>query len=119
MLGGLAAGLLKGGGLSVGLRTAALRAGIRRPIAWRDLRHQFVTLLIAAGKHPKYIKEQARHHSAGFTLDRYGDLFETLPIMPVEWWDDLRWPQGCPYVMGTIWAQKYKTGAETTVSSES
>ena len=50
--------------------------------------------MIAAGKHPKYIAAQAGHSSAGFTLDRYGSLFETLPISPVEWWDDLIWPGG-------------------------
>ncbi len=31
-------------------------------------------LLIAAGRDPKYIAQQAGHHSAGFTLDRYGHL---------------------------------------------
>lgn len=63
-------------------------------MAWHDLRHQFVSLLIASGKHPKYIATQAGHASAGFTMDRYGSLFETMPISPVEWWDDLLWPSG-------------------------
>ena len=53
-----------------------------------------VSLLIAAGKSPKYIALQAGHASAGFTLDRYGHLFETVRPMPVEWWDDLLWPGG-------------------------
>lgn len=75
-------------------QAAQLRAGIKNPIAWHDLRHQFVSLLIAAGKHPKYIAIQTGHSSAGFTMDRYGSLFETLPITPVEWWDDLLWPGG-------------------------
>ena len=75
-------------------RGAQIRAGIRRPIRWHDLRHQFVSLLIAAGKSPKYIALQAGHASAGFTLDRYGHLFETVRPMPVEWWDDLLWPDG-------------------------
>jgi integrase len=75
-------------------RDAQLRAGVRSPITWHDLRHQFVSLLIAAGKHPKYIAVQAGHSSAGFTLDRYGSLFETLPVTPVEWWDDLLWLGG-------------------------
>lgn len=74
-------------------RDAQLRAGRRTPITWHDLRHQFVSLLIAAGKHPKYVAVQAGHSSAGFTLDRYGSLFETLPITSVEWWDDLLWPR--------------------------
>ncbi len=75
-------------------RAAQRRAGIKAPITWHDLRHQFVSLLICAGKHPKYIAQQAGHSSAGITLDRYGTLFETLPITPVEWWDDLLWPSG-------------------------
>jgi integrase len=75
-------------------RGAQIRAGIRRPIRWHGLRHQFVSLLIAAGKSPKYIALQAGHASAGFTLDRYGHLFETVRPMAVEWWDDLFWPDG-------------------------
>lgn len=31
--------------------------GIDKPISWHDLRHQFVSLLIAAGKHPKQIAD--------------------------------------------------------------
>ena len=38
------------------------------------------------------ISQQARHYSAGFTLDRYGDLFESISVTPVEWIDDLIWP---------------------------
>ena len=83
-------------------RKAQAGAGVRRPIAWHDLRHQFVTLLIAAGKHPRYIREQARHHSAGFTLDRYGGLFESIPITPVEWIDDLLWPSGSGIVLALL-----------------
>jgi hypothetical protein len=50
---------------------------------------QFVSLLIAAGKHPKYIATQAGHASARFTLDRYGHLLERITPQPVEWIDDL------------------------------
>jgi hypothetical protein len=57
--------------------------------------------MICAGKHPKYIAQQAGHSSAGFTLDRYGSLFETVPITPVEWWDDLIWPGGWHHI-GTV-----------------
>ena len=64
------------------------------------LRHQFVSLLICAGKHPKYIAQQAGYSSAGFTLDRYGTLFETLSITAVEWWDELLWPSG--HHLGTV-----------------
>lgn len=69
-------------------RNAQIRAGLA-PITWHDLRHQFVSLLIAAGKHPKYISTQAGHGSAGFTLDRYGHLLEGMAAQPVEWIDDL------------------------------
>ncbi|MDR7556566.1 MAG: site-specific integrase [Armatimonadota bacterium] len=101
-------------------RKAQIRAGIRRPISWHDLRHQFVSLLIASGRHPKYIAKQARHASAGFTLDRYGELFETIPITSVEWWDDLLWPQGCPYVPWTQFGHTDDAvGAETRVLSAS
>lgn len=67
------------------------------PISWHDLRHQFVSLLICAGKHPKQISTWARHTDAGFTMKQYGHLFDSVPITPVEWWDDLLWPAGCPY----------------------
>ena len=83
-------------------RKAQAAAGIRRPISWHDLRHEFVVLLIAGGKHPKYIAQQARHHSAGFTLDRYGDLFETVLITPVEWIDDLLWPPESGNTLATL-----------------
>jgi len=73
-------------------------AGIKRPIRWHDLRHQFVSLLIAAGKHPLYISRQAGHADPGFTLRRYGHLFETVRPTPVEWWDDLLWPSGCHHL---------------------
>jgi integrase len=68
-------------------REAQVRAGVG-PIRWHDLRHQFVSLLIAAGKHPKYISTQAGHASAGFTMDRYGHLLEQMTPHPVEWIDD-------------------------------
>lgn len=96
-------------------RKAQTAVGIRRPIAWHALRHQFVTLLIAAGKHPKYIAKQARHYSAGFTLDRYGDLFETVPITPVEWIDDLLWPSGFDVRRAQFGHKTAGTQAETRV----
>jgi integrase len=39
-----------------------------------DARHTFVAHLLAAGANPVYVKEQAGHHSAAFTLDVYGHL---------------------------------------------
>ncbi len=79
-------------------RGAQRAAGIARPISWHDLRHLFVSLLIAAGKHPKYIAPATRHRDPGFSLRTYGHLFDSLPVTAVEWWDDLLWPTGCPFV---------------------
>lgn len=76
-------------------------AGGRHPVcstSTHDLRHQFVSLLIAAGKHPKFIASAARHRDPGFSLRTYGRLFDSMPIAAVEWWDALLWPAGCPYV---------------------
>jgi hypothetical protein len=47
-----------------------------------------------AGKHPKYIADQMGHASAAFTLDTYGHLMGRLPVQPVEWVDDLIFPEG-------------------------
>ncbi|HXX38857.1 MAG TPA: site-specific integrase [bacterium] len=75
-------------------RQAQLAVRIRQPIKWHHLRHQFVSLLIAAGKNPLYIAEQAGHSDPGFTLKRYGHLFKTIKPTPVEWPEDLLWPAG-------------------------
>jgi len=69
------------------------RAEVSR-IRFHDLRHTYASLLIMAGKHPKYISAQMGHHSAAFTLDTYGHLMERLPVQPVEWIDDLIFPEG-------------------------
>ena len=50
-----------------------------RPLRPYDLRHTFASLLIAAGKNPLYIAQQLGHYSAGFTLDTYGHLMESVP----------------------------------------
>ena len=52
-----------------------------------------MSLLIAAGKSPKYIAEQAGD-SVAVTLDIYGHLFEKIKPVPVEWPEDLLWPAG-------------------------
>lgn len=70
-------------------------AGITKPISWRELRHQYVSLLIAAGKDVLYIASQVGHTDPGFTLRQYGHLFKTLKRTPVEWIDDLVWSSGC------------------------
>lgn len=73
---------------------AQRKAGIRTPIGWHDLRHQSVSLWIALGKSPKWIAQQHGHASAGFTLDRYGHLFESVETIAGEWPEDLIWPGG-------------------------
>ena len=65
-----------------------------RPIRPYDLRHTFASLLIAAGKNPLYIARQLGHYSAGFTLDTYGHLMESVPRVQVEWIDELVFPEG-------------------------
>lgn len=79
-------------------REVQIAAGIAQPTSWHDLRHQFVSLLIAAWKHPKFIASAARHRDPGFSLRTYGHLFDSMPIAAVEWWDDLLWPVGCPFM---------------------
>jgi len=76
-------------------KRAQLAAGIAKPISWRELRHQYVSSLIAAGKDVLYIASQVGHTDPGFTLRQYGHLFKTLNRTPVEWIDDLVWPSGC------------------------
>lgn len=41
-----------------------------------DLRHTFVSMLIAKGADPKYVSEQAGHFSVSFTLDTYAHIFK-------------------------------------------
>jgi integrase len=82
-----------------------LRASGVRRIRLYDLRHTFASLLIAAGKNPPYIARQMGHHSAGFTLDTYGHLMEHIPARPVEWIDELVFPEGFAAALNcTCWA---------------
>jgi len=41
-----------------------------------DLRHLNVSLLLDAGHNVKVVQERAGHHSAAFTLDRYGQAMK-------------------------------------------
>lgn len=50
------------------------QTGLRR-VRFHDLRHTWVSLLIQAGAHAKYIQEQAGHSSIQVTMDTYGHLF--------------------------------------------
>jgi integrase len=56
---------------------AIKRAGLQK-LRFHDLRHTSAALAIAAGAHPKTIQMRLGHHSAAFTLDVYGGLFESL-----------------------------------------
>jgi hypothetical protein len=41
-----------------------------------DLRHTYVSLMVAAGANPKEVSTWAGHSSVSFTLDRYGHLYD-------------------------------------------
>jgi len=41
-----------------------------------DLRHLHVSLLLEEGHNVKVVQQRAGHHSAAFTLDRYGHAME-------------------------------------------
>src|SRR5262249_16884421 len=69
------------------------KAGVRR-IRPYDLRHTFASLLIAAGKNPLYVARQMGHYSAGFTLDTYGHLMDSVPRVQVGWIGEMGFPEG-------------------------
>lgn len=46
----------------------------RQTLRFHDLRHTYISFLIAQGIHPKAIQEQAGHASITTTMDRYGHL---------------------------------------------
>ncbi|HVE90918.1 MAG TPA: site-specific integrase [Actinomycetota bacterium] len=58
-------------------RPVVAAAGLQG-LRFHDLRHTAAALAIAAGAHPKVLQERLGHHSAAFTLDRYGHLIDTL-----------------------------------------
>jgi integrase len=43
-----------------------------------DLRHTCATILLMAGKHPKYVQELLGHASIGITLDTYSHVIEGM-----------------------------------------
>src|SRR6202022_1020505 len=45
-----------------------------------DARHTYVAHLLESGENPVYVKEQAGHASAAFTLDRYGHLIPSRKV---------------------------------------
>lgn len=91
--------------------TAAQKAaGSRTPIGWHDLRHQAASFWIALGKSPKWIAQQLGHASAGFTLDRYGHLFESVETVAGEWPEDLM--PGLATVTETVTITEGQRGTE-------
>lgn len=55
-----------------------LRISAVKPLKFHALRHTAAALAIASGAHPKAIQMRLGHHSAAFTLDTYGGLFEGM-----------------------------------------
>ncbi len=53
------------------------RAGLP-PIRLHDLRHTCATILLMAGKHPKYVQELLGHASISITLDTYSHVIEGM-----------------------------------------
>ena len=43
-----------------------------------DLRHTCATILLVAGKHPKYVHELVGHASICITLDTYSHVIEAM-----------------------------------------
>jgi integrase len=48
------------------------------PIRLHDLRHTCATILLIAGKHPKYVQEMLGHASISITLDTYSHVIEGM-----------------------------------------
>jgi integrase len=53
------------------------RAGLPA-IRLHDLRHTCATILLMAGKHPKYVQELLGHASINITLDTYSHVIEGM-----------------------------------------
>jgi integrase len=53
------------------------RAGLPA-IRFHDLRHTCATILLVAGKHPKYVQELLGHASINITLDTYSHVIEGM-----------------------------------------
>jgi integrase len=47
-------------------------------IRLHDLRHTCATILLMAGKHPKFVQELLRHASISITLDTYSHVIESM-----------------------------------------
>jgi integrase len=63
------------------------RAGLPA-IRLHDLRHTCATILLVAGKHPKYVQELLGHASISITLDTYSHVIEGMDGGLAEAMDD-------------------------------
>ena len=82
------------------------KAGIRK-IRLHDLRHSFVSQLLASGAPPSYVKEQAGHSSIQITVDVYGHAIPGANRGAINALDDPDW-EGNPV----------KTARETQMEEE-
>jgi integrase len=57
-------------------------------IRLHDLRHTCATILLMAGKHPKYVQELLGHASISITLDTYSHVIEGMDGGLAEAMDD-------------------------------
>ena len=48
------------------------------PVRFHDLRHTCATILLMAGKHPKFVQELLGHASISITLDTYSHVIEGM-----------------------------------------
>jgi integrase len=55
-----------------------LKAAGLRAFRLHDLRHTCATILLVAGKHPKYVQELLGHASNSITLDTYSHVIEGM-----------------------------------------
>jgi integrase len=55
-----------------------LRRAGRPDARFHDLRHTCATILLRAGKHPKYVQELLRHATISITLDTYSHVIEGM-----------------------------------------
>ena len=58
------------------------------PIRFHDLRHNCATILLMAGKHPKYVQELLGHASINITLDTYSHVIEGMDGGSADTMDD-------------------------------
>ena len=73
----------------LGRRFKPLLNSVKLPrIRFHDLRHTCATILLMAGKHPKYVQELLGHASIYITLDTYSHVIEGMDGGLAETMDD-------------------------------